>query len=120
MRFLVDETCGPVVANWLAQQGHDVRRVAEVLPGLDDAGVLGLAYAEERILITNDKDFGARVFERRERHRGVILLRLADERPAMAIAVLTRVLESLGEGIKNRFTVASERRIRPVRPAADS
>ncbi len=66
MRFLVDECCGPVVANWLRDQGHDARRVADVSPGIDDAAVLGLACAEDRILITSDKGFGARVFEKGE------------------------------------------------------
>jgi hypothetical protein len=62
-------------------------------PGLDDANVLELAHAEDRILITNDKGFGARVFEKGDPHSGVILLRLTDERPPVAIRVLSGVLE---------------------------
>ena len=113
MRFLVDECCGPVVAQWLREQGYDVRRVAEMSPGLDDAGVLELAHTEDRILITNDKGFGARIFERGNPHSGVILLRLADERPAVAIRVLAGVLDQLGSGIQHRFVVATERHVRP-------
>lgn len=113
MRFLVDECCGPVVARWLRERGHDVRRVAEIAPGLEDVDVLDSARKEERILITCDKDFGARVFERGEPHHGVILLRLADERPVVALKVLAGVFERFGEGIKGRFIVATERRIRP-------
>jgi predicted nuclease of predicted toxin-antitoxin system len=115
MRFLVDECCGPVVARWLREQGHDVRRVADVSPGLDDANVLELAHAEDRVLITNDKGFGARVFEKGDPHSGVILLRLSDERPPVAIRVLSGVLEQFGTKIQGRFVVATERRVRPSR-----
>jgi predicted nuclease of predicted toxin-antitoxin system len=113
MRLLVDECCGPVIAQWLRDRGHDARRVGEVSPGLDDAQVLQWACREQRVLVTNDKDFGARVFEKGEGHCGVILLRLTDERPAVALRVLARVLERFGEGVEGRFIVATERRIRP-------
>jgi predicted nuclease of predicted toxin-antitoxin system len=115
MQFLVDECCGPVVARWLREQGHDVRRVADVSPGLDDANVLELAHGEDRVLITNDKGFGARVFEKGDPHSGVILLRLTDERPPVAIRVLSGVLRQLGTEIQGRFVVATERRVRPSR-----
>ena len=86
MRFLVDECTGPRVASWLRDQQHDVFSVYEQARGLDDASVLAMAVREDRILITNDTDFGERVFRSRQPHRGVVLLRLADERSASKIA----------------------------------
>jgi predicted nuclease of predicted toxin-antitoxin system len=80
---------------------------------MDDAEVLRWACREQRVLLTNDKDFGARVFEKGEAHCGVILLRLTDERPVVALKVLARVLERFSGGVESRFIVASERRIRP-------
>jgi len=115
MKFLVDECCGPVVASWLREQGHDARRVADISPGLDDAVVLELAHAESLILVTSDKGFGARVFQKGEPHSGVVLLRLNDERPQVAVRVLSGVLEQLGPEIQGRFVVATERRVRPSR-----
>ncbi len=35
---------------------------------------------DNRILITNDKDFGEKIFRERYPHKGVILLRLGNER----------------------------------------
>ena len=40
--------------------------------------VLAIAYAEQRILITNDRDFGELVFRLRQPHAGVVLFRLGD------------------------------------------
>jgi predicted nuclease of predicted toxin-antitoxin system len=67
MRFIVDECTGPAVANWLQQQGHNVFSVYEHARGIDDEGIIERGYAENRILITNDKDFFIVVTENRIR-----------------------------------------------------
>ena len=46
----------------LLLRGHDVVWIREDSPGIDDRTVLSRATAEERILITFDKDFGELVF----------------------------------------------------------
>ena len=80
MRFLVDECTGPAVARWLRSEGHDVFSVYEQARGLGDDVIITLAWKERRILVTNDKDFGEKIFRESHPHRGVILLRLEDER----------------------------------------
>jgi predicted nuclease of predicted toxin-antitoxin system len=60
---LVDENLGPVVARWLRRQGHEVFSVYDELRGLDDDSLLQKAFVENWILITNDKDFGEKVYE---------------------------------------------------------
>jgi len=94
MRFLVDECTGPSVAQWLMKLHHDVFSVYDKARGLDDESIIERAYHGNYILITNDKDFGELVFRMKNPHKGVILLRLQDERPKNKIAVLQRVLES--------------------------
>jgi predicted nuclease of predicted toxin-antitoxin system len=112
MRFLIDECTGPTVARWLAQQGHDVASVYDDDPGIDDAAVVAWAADEQRILVTNDKDFGDRVFRDDEAHAGVILLRLDDERSPNKIAVLRDLLREYGQELEGAFVVASEDRVR--------
>jgi predicted nuclease of predicted toxin-antitoxin system len=63
MKFIVDECTGPNVAKWLTQQGNDVYSVADESHGISDEQVLEKAVAEQRILITNDKDFGEMIFK---------------------------------------------------------
>ncbi|AGP38429.1 DUF5615 family PIN-like protein [Sorangium cellulosum] len=116
MRFLVDECTGPRVASWLRDQQHDVFSVYEGARGLDDASVLAMAVRENRILITNDTDFGERVFRSRQPHRGVVLLRLADERSASKIAALQRLLAQHAPELAGAFVVVGEASIRIVRP----
>jgi predicted nuclease of predicted toxin-antitoxin system len=116
MRFLVDECTGPAVAAWLRAQGHEVFSVYDEDRGATDDAVLARACAEDRVLITNDRDFGDRIFRDGLEHRGVVFLRLRDERPANKIAVLQRLLASHGGQLPGRFVVATEAAVRVVAP----
>lgn len=112
MRFLVDECTGPLVARSLREQGHDVLSVYEDARGIDDDSVIAMAQRENRILITNDKDFGEKVYREHRPHHGVILLRLEDERPANAIRVIQRLLQGFANQLPDRFVVASDSQVR--------
>jgi predicted nuclease of predicted toxin-antitoxin system len=112
MRFLVDESTGPGVARWLRGKGHDVYSIYEEARGADDDSVIGIAFEENRILITNDKDFGAKVFRENRPHRGVVLLRLDDERTNNKVTVLERLLGTRAEQLPGRFVVVTERHVR--------
>ena len=115
MRFLVDECTGPAVARWLRVQQHDVFSVYEGARGIDDDEVIHRAFVEHRVLITNDKDFGEKIHRERKPHRGVILLRLADERSAVKIEVLQKLLSMYSDHIPDQFVVATETKVRFAR-----
>lgn len=112
MRFLIDENMGPSVARWLREQGHDVVSIYETARGSSDDEVIALAYSENRILITSDKDFGDKVHRERWPHRGIILLRLRDERMVIKIHILGRLLNEYAVRLPDQFVVATERRVR--------
>ena len=112
MRFLVDECTGPKVAQWLRGQGHEVFSVYEEARGLDDSAILGKAFSENWILMTNDRDFGEKVFRELHPHRGVVFLRLSDERPAAKIDAIRRLLESYADQLTDRFVVVTESQVR--------
>lgn len=88
MKFLIDECTGPAVAKWLMKKGYNVFSVFEETPGISDDAVLDRAREENRILITNDKDFGEKIYRQQKSHQGVILLRLKNERSKNKIKVL--------------------------------
>lgn len=115
MRFLVDECTGPLVAEWLRAQGHDVFSVYENERGADDVAIIQKAFVEERILVTNDKDFGEKVYRERHPHKGVIFMRLDDERVASKIATLQKLLENYSDQLVDRFVVVTETRVRFAR-----
>lgn len=112
MRFLVDECTGPAVARWLQSQGHDSFSVYEQARGMSDEDIAEKAASEDRIVITNDKGFGERTFRDGKPHAGIVLLRLADERPACKIDALQRLFQSHMARLEGNFVVVTERAIR--------
>jgi predicted nuclease of predicted toxin-antitoxin system len=63
MRFLIDESADARLAAYLTSLRHDVKLVARgYAPGIPDERVLTFAHTEQRILITDDRDFGELVF----------------------------------------------------------
>jgi len=112
MQFMVDECTGPAVAQWLRDQGYDVYSIFEQSRGMNDDDIVEKAYAENRLLITNDKDFGEKIFRDKKPHKGIILLRLDDERAKSKISVLKRLIENYSDKLNHNFVVATEKRIR--------
>ncbi len=77
MRFLLDENVDTRLALFLRQQGHNVSAIVQdYVRALDDHEVLGIAALEQRVLITDDLDFGELVVRERLPHAGVVLFRL--------------------------------------------
>lgn len=112
MRFLVDECTGPAVATWLLGEGHEVYSVYDLSAGASDDDLLAMAVRDEWILITNDRDFGELIFREGRPHRGVVFLRLDDERPANKIRVLDQLLVGYGRQLPNQFVVVTETQVR--------
>ena len=112
MRFLVDESTGPAVAQWLATQGHEVFSIYESARGIDDDAIVGKAFNENWILITDDKDFGEQVYRERKPHHDIILLRLSDERAKSKIDILRRLLACHAKSLPEQFVVVTEKTVR--------
>jgi predicted nuclease of predicted toxin-antitoxin system len=94
MRFLADECCDFAVVRALRAEGHDVLAVSEVQFRSIDGDVMELALTENRILLSEDKDFGWLVFAGRVESPGVILIRFpASARGLLAESVLKLVRE---------------------------
>ena len=95
MRFLLDENIDLRPADFLIQLGHDATAIARDYPAsLEDVDVLAIAVREQRILITNDQDFGELVVREGRSHAGVILFRV---RPATFAHQRDRLLQVLAE-----------------------
>jgi predicted nuclease of predicted toxin-antitoxin system len=112
MKFLLDESADFPLADYLKTQGHDVTAVAHDYPhALKDRDVLAIARREERILITNDHDFGELVFRQQLPHAGVILFRLQGEDLPIKIAWLEYALAKYADQL-SQFLVITERGVR--------
>ncbi len=93
MRFLIDESADTRVASPLRHLGHDVTTVAgDHGAALEDTEVLTIAHREQRVLITDDRDFGELVFRYRQPHAGVLYFRLSNTTLSLRLTRLDDVL----------------------------
>lgn len=112
MKFLVDASSDARLVLHLRDRGHDVTRVGWDYPrSLADVEVLAIARREERILITDDRDFGELVFRLCRPHAGILYFRLNTTRLSVLLARLDDVLAHHQEQL-HRFLVVTRNDVR--------
>lgn len=91
MRFLADECCDAAVVKALRSAGHDVLAISEFETSSVDHELMERALTQQRILLTEDKDFGWFVYAGHIESPGVILIRF----PALARSTLVEMMLKL-------------------------
>lgn len=99
MKILADENVELRIIERLRASGHDVVAIAETDASAGDDHVLERALREQRILVTNDKDFAWLLFFQRRAAQGVVLIRMphtnGDSRARRVVEVFARSEEQL-------------------------
>jgi predicted nuclease of predicted toxin-antitoxin system len=98
-RFLADESCDFAVTRQLRSEGHDVVAVTEIQQRSIDSELMEMAYREDRILLTEDKDFGWLAFVAHAKNPGVVLIRF----PASARSSLPQAISQLVARFESRL-----------------
>jgi predicted nuclease of predicted toxin-antitoxin system len=119
LRLLADENIATPLVRTLREAGIDVIYVAEFASGITDDEVLERARKEDRLLLTEDKDFGELVFRMKRELAGVIMLRLPCAPGSSHWGRLQTVLNRHGNKLKGHYTVIEKNRVR-FRPLADT
>ena len=112
IRFLADESCDFTVVRGLRATGYDVVAISETARGAADLAVIAQAVAEERILITEDTDFGQLVYAHAHTSSGVILIRFPARVRANLVKQVLQLIEQAGDRLKGAFVVLQPGRTR--------
>ncbi len=113
-RILANENVPRDVVTALRADSHDVTWMSDLGPGSPDDQVLALAFTENRIVLTFDKDFGELAFRLGQRASpGVILLRPRLRSPDHLVR-FTRAVLTEGHLWEGHFAVAEEGRLRLI------
>jgi len=112
MRFLADESCAGPVIRALRDAGHDVTAIAEVAKGAADQLVMARALDEQRILITEDSDFGELVYARGHSSVGIMLVRFPNRLRRSKAPSVVEAVAKLGARLIDSFTVVEPGRVR--------
>ena len=117
MKFLLDADVEYRLATYLQATGHDVKTIARDYPtSLADRAVLAIACKEQRVLLTNDRDYGELIFRQHLPHRGVIYFRLKNSKD---ISLKQQWLETILHVHKDNlheFLVVTPKGVRVRRP----
>jgi predicted nuclease of predicted toxin-antitoxin system len=112
VRFLADENCDFAVVRALRAAGHDILAVAELSPRSDDRAVIDLAVQDNRVLLTEDKDFGQLVYANSQPSGGIIFIRFpANTRQTLPTALL-KLIQERGDRLTDSFVVLAPGRVR--------
>ena len=114
MKFLLDvcaasRTMHAALVDW----GHDVVSALETAPSATDESLLAWAREEQRVLITEDKDFGELVFVRRLPHPCIV--RFVEMRIEDKVAAMHDLIETYADSMRDGVLIvvtASRVRIR--------
>ncbi len=91
--LLTDENIDSDIADWLTAIGFDVLDVKRArLQGTTDVDLMRRAFAENRIIVTHDADFGTLAMLQGEPVVGLLFLRPGHIAPAFTIGTLSTVL----------------------------
>lgn len=113
MKFLLDANVRQSVGKFLQAAGHDVRYLSNTDDrGLPDNDVLTLAVREQRILLTNDRDFGTLVYQQKRPHKGVLFFRLQTETADAYTTRLAEILKTHHNAITHHFVVITNEHVR--------
>ena len=112
MKFLADECCNAELVSLLRSEGYDVLYGMEFKPGVSDQEILETAFAEKRILLTEDKDFGELIYRLMKPAFGIILLRFEVRERHMKWPRLRELLHHYSFRLKGHFTVVETEKFR--------
>jgi predicted nuclease of predicted toxin-antitoxin system len=116
LQFLADECCDAGLIGSLRDAGHDVTYVTEQYASSTDDEVLLRAYKEERVLLTEDKDFGELVYRLEKPSAGIVLIRIDVKDRHLKWPRLRSLIENYEERIPGHFVVihTNKYRFRPL------
>jgi predicted nuclease of predicted toxin-antitoxin system len=112
LRFLADESCDFAVVRALRAKGYDVTAVSEYTRRSVDSELIEQAHRENRILLTEDKDFGWLVFASHSVSAGVILIRFPGNARKKLGPSVVELVEQKGGELKEAFVVIQPGQVR--------
>jgi predicted nuclease of predicted toxin-antitoxin system len=112
VKFVADECCDALLVDGLRHSGHDVLYIKEIAPGAGDDTVLQMAADQQRVLLTEDKDFGELVVRLKLPVYGIVLLRINPADSRSKLARVRHLVQHHGDRLAGSFVVLSEKRAR--------
>jgi predicted nuclease of predicted toxin-antitoxin system len=108
----ITDDCAFTVVRSLRALGYDVIAVSEITTRSVDRELIEQAYRDQRILITEDKDFGWLVYVSQADSAGVILIRFPGNARTQLAETISQLILERGADLPGAFVVVQPGYIR--------
>lgn len=112
LHFLADEGFSYSITNLIKSMGYDVKWIGDTFPSIEDEKIFEIALAENRIILTEDKDFGELAIRFKCRNRGIILLRIDARERTLREERVAELIQRFPEKLLDHFTVINSKKFR--------
>ena len=112
LKFLADEGFSFEITSFLGKMGYDIKWIGDFAPGSSDRVVYNIAQQEERIILTDDKDFGELVVRFGLSSIGVVLFRINPKEKELRKVRLMELLGRFPDKLKNHLVVIDSEKFR--------
>lgn len=112
LKFLANVNIEKPITDFLTKNGFDVKLVTDIDKRMPDVNVCKIANNEQRVILTNDKDFGEIVYLQKMVSYGIILLRIQKQNSFEKITLLEKLLNNYSEKIINHFVIVTKEKFR--------
>lgn len=112
IKFLANVNVEKPLVDFLDEKGFDIKWITNIDKRMPDARVCEIANKEQRVIITNDKDFGEIVFLQKKITYGVILLRIKGQNSSEKIILIEKLLDKYPDKIADHFVIVTKEKFR--------
>ena len=110
--ILADENIDPLFISAIREIPIDIFSIAEHYRGIEDHEVIALSRNPQRIILTEDKDFGDWVFAHHVTGVSVILLRYEYWERTKMVKEVTSLVKEQRENLFGKFTTITPKKTR--------
>lgn len=110
--ILADENIDSHIVSMLRSNNIEVCHISEDFRGVSDQEVIELSKSPQRVILTEDKDFGEWVYAHKETSISVILLRYHAHEVKKIQSMLLSLLKEKRTALFGKFTTITTQKIR--------
>ncbi len=112
LKFLADEGFSFEITSFLREMGYDVKWIGDSTGGISDRDVYKIAQEDNRVILTDDKDFGELAVRFSLKTIGVVLLRINPKEKELRKKRVVELLERFSENLKMHLVVIDSEKFR--------
>jgi predicted nuclease of predicted toxin-antitoxin system len=112
LRFLADESFSCAIISVLREKGHNIKWIGEIAAGISDRAVYQIAKEEDRVILTEDKDFGELAVRFKLKTSGVVLLRISSKEKELRQKRVFELLERFPDKLEGHLVVINPEKFR--------